>query len=115
MEEGIGHPQGLEDALAQELVKALVGYYLDDSPQSVKRRTWAVAPLRAGLKVERRSGQAWNVVGQLLARLPGNLGDFGAAGSAAAGKAGDVGQQVLYGDLSSLFPGLSAINARWPW
>jgi hypothetical protein len=52
MKESIGHPQRLEDALAQELVERLIGNDLDDAPQGVERRAGAVAPLRARLEVQ---------------------------------------------------------------
>src|SRR5260370_23197618 len=100
MEEGVGHPQGLEDALTQELVKGLVRNDLDDASQGVKSGAGAVGPLRAWLEVKWRGTQAGNIIGQLLARLPGHSGNFGAARSAAAGQAGDMGQQILDGNLA---------------
>ena len=70
-EEGrVLHAERLEDPLAQELIEGLSGCDLDDPPERVDAGEPAVAPLGAGLEVERRAAQLRNMGGEVLARVP---------------------------------------------
>ena len=69
IEEGVLHPERIEDALSSRTVEWHPGRDLDDARERVEAGLRAVRPARAGLEVERHAAETRQVIRQRLLAL----------------------------------------------